>query len=115
MQLDKLTIKAQEAIQAAQETAQSRSHQQLDGEHLALALAEQEDGFVPQLLQKLGVSIGGFTADLDAELGRRAKVQGASQVYPSQDFQNSLNAATGEAKKLKDEFVSTEHLLLGLL
>jgi ATP-dependent Clp protease ATP-binding subunit ClpB len=47
MQLDKLTIKAQEAIQAAQETAQSRSHQQLDGEHLALALAEQDDGFVP--------------------------------------------------------------------
>ena len=115
MQLEKLTIKAQEAIQAAQETAQSRSHQQLDGEHLALALAEQDDGFVLQLLQKLGVSIGSFTADLDAELGRRAKVQGASQVYPSQDFQNSLNAATGEAKKLKDEFVSTEHLLLGLL
>ena len=114
MQLDKLTIKAQEAIQSAQKIAQSRSHQQMDGEHLALALAEQEDGFVPQLLQKLGVNLGGFTADLDADLARRAKVQGASQVYASQDFQNSLNAATGEAKKLKDEFVSTEHLLLGL-
>jgi ATP-dependent Clp protease ATP-binding subunit ClpB len=115
MNFDKWTIKAQEALQAAQNLAQERSHQQLDGEHLALALAEQEDGFVPQLLQKLGVKAGGFTADLDSELNRRAKVQGASQVYPSQDFQNVLNAAPKEAKALKDDFVSTEHLLLALL
>ena len=115
MNFDKWTIKAQEALQAAQNLAQERSHQQLDGEHLALALAEQEDGFVPQLLQKLGVKAGSFTADLDAELNRRAKVQGASQVYPSQDFQNVLNAAPKEAKSLKDDFVSTEHLLLALL
>ncbi len=115
MNFDKWTIKAQEALQTAQNLAQERSHQQLDGEHLALALAEQEDGFVPQLLQKLGVKAGGFTADLDAELNRRAKVQGASQVYPSQDFQNVLNAAPKEAKTLKDDFVSTEHLLLALL
>ena len=115
MNFDKWTIKAQEALQAAQNLAQERSHQQLDGEHLALALAEQEDGFVPQLLQKLGVKAGGFTADLDVELSRRAKVQGASQVYPSQDFQNVLNAAPREAKALKDDFVSTEHLLLALL
>ena len=115
MQLDKLTTKAQEALAAAQQLAQERSHQQFDSEHLALALAEQADGFVPQLLQKLGVNTGRFTADLDAELGRRPKVQGAAQVYASQDLQHALNAATGEAKKLKDEFVSTEHLFLGLL
>jgi ATP-dependent Clp protease ATP-binding subunit ClpB len=115
MNFDKWTIKAQEALQAAQTGAQDRSHQQLDGEHLALALAEQADGFVLQLLHKLGVKTGSFTADLDAELGRRAKVQGASQVYPSQDFQNVLNAAPKEAKTLKDDFVSTEHLLLALL
>jgi len=115
MNFDQWTIKAQEALQAAQTQAQERSHQQLDGEHLALALAEQEDGFVLQLLQKLGVKAGSFTADLDAELNRRAKVLGASQVYPSQDFQNVLNAAPKEAKTLKDDFVSTEHLLLALL
>ncbi len=115
MNFDQWTIKAQEALQAAQNQAQERSHQQLDGEHLALALAEQEDGFVPQLLQKLGVKAGSFTADLDAELSRRAKVQGASQIYPSQDFQNVLNTAPKEAKTLKDDFVSTEHLLLALL
>ncbi len=115
MNLDKWTIKAQEALQAAQQLALDRSHQQLDGEHLALALAEQEDGFVLQLLQKLGVKAGSFTADLDVELNRRAKVQGTSQVYPSQDFQNVLNAAPKEAKSLKDDFVSTEHLLLALL
>ncbi len=115
MNLDKLTIKAQEALQSAQQLAQERSHQQLDGEHLALALLEQEDGFVPQVLQKLGVPSGRVTAELDAELGRRARTQGASQVYPSQDLQNALTAAAAEARKLKDEYVSTEHLLLGLL
>ncbi|MEI6357747.1 MAG: Clp protease N-terminal domain-containing protein, partial [Verrucomicrobiota bacterium] len=115
MQTDKFTIKAQEALQAAQELAQSRSHQQLDGEHLALALAQQQDGFAPQLLLKLGVKLDGFTAGLEAELGRRVKVQGSAQTYPSQDLQNSLAAAAAEAKKLKDEFVSTEHLLLGLI
>ncbi len=115
MQLDKMTVKAQEAIQAAQQLAQERSHQALDGEHLALVLAEQEDSLIPQLLQKLGVKTGPFTAAIDAELGRRAKVAGASQVYPTQDFQNVLGAAQKEAKKLKDEFLSTEHLFLGLL
>src|SRR5262245_15498562 len=115
MNLEKLTIKAQEALQGAQQQAQDRSHQQLDGEHLALALAEQEDGLVPQLLPKLGINAGRFTADLDADLNRRAKVQGAAQVYPSPEFQNVLTAAGKEATGLKDEFISTEHLLLGLL
>ncbi len=115
MQLDKWTIKAQEALQAAQQQAQQRSHQQLDSEHLALALVEQPDGFVPQLLQKLGVPTGRLTADLEAELTRRPKVQGASQVYPTQDLQNVLAEAPNVSGKLKDDFVSTEHLLLALI
>jgi ATP-dependent Clp protease ATP-binding subunit ClpB len=115
MTLDKLTLKAQEAVQAAQTAAQERSHGQFDSEHLALALAQQAEGFVPQLLQKLGVNVGLFTADLEAELGRRPKVQGAVQIGASSDLQAALNAATAEAKKLKDEFVSTEHLFLGLV
>ena len=115
MQLDKLTQKAQEALAAAQDLARSRNHQQFDSEHLALALAEQEGGVVPQVLPLAGVAVGRFTADLEAELGRRPKVQGASDVIPSRDLQAALTAATGEAKALKDDFVSTEHLLLGLL
>ena len=115
MNLEKWTIKAQEALQGAQNQAQERGHQQIDSEHLLLALSEQEDGFVPQLLQKLGVNLGRFTADLETELNRRPKVQGASQTYPTQDFQNVLAASPKEAKALHDEFISTEHILLALL
>ncbi|MBI3882255.1 MAG: AAA family ATPase, partial [Verrucomicrobia bacterium] len=115
MNLDKLTTKAQEAIAKAQEIAQELSHQSLDGEHLALALAQQDDSLTPQLLQKLGVKLPGFLDDLQNELSRRPKVSGASQLYPTQDFQNTIAAAQKEAKALKDDFVSTEHLLLGLL
>ena len=102
-----MTVKAQEAIQAAQDWALERSHQALDGEHLALVLTEQEDSLIPQLLQKLGVQTGSFTAAIEAELARRAKMAGATQVYPTQDFQNVFAAAQKEAKKLKDEFLST--------
>ncbi len=115
MQPERLTIKAQEAIQAAQQLAQERSHQQVDVEHLALALIEQEESLIPQLLQRIGVPAGSIAADLEAELGRRAKVQGATQTYPSAEFQAALAAAEAEAKKLRDDFVSTEHLFLGLL
>ncbi len=115
MQLDKWTLKAQEALQSAQALAQERTHQQLDSEHLLLALALQPEGFVPQLLQKLGVNAAKLTADLEAELSRRPKVQGSNSVYPSQDLQNTLTAVPAEAAKLKDEYVSTEHLLLALI
>ena len=93
MQMDRLTIKAQEALQAAQQAAQERSHQQLDSEHLALALVQQPDSLIPQLLQRLGVALPQFTAEVAAELDRRAKVQGATQVYPTQELQNTLAAA----------------------
>ncbi|MBI5774455.1 MAG: ATP-dependent chaperone ClpB [Verrucomicrobia bacterium] len=115
MNMEKFTLKAQEAIAKSQEIAQELSHQALDGEHLALALAQQDDSLTPQLLQKLGVKLPAFLGELQNELGRRAKVSGAAQVYPAQDFQNALAAAQKEAKSLKDDFVSTEHLLLGLL
>jgi len=115
MNLEKFTIKAQEALAAAQELAQEQSHQQLDAEHLGLALIRQEESLVPQVLQKLGVAKGRLEDELTAELGRRARVQGGGQVYPTQELQAVLTAAMGEAKKLKDDYVSTEHLLLALL
>src|SRR5262245_30279312 len=115
MQPDRFTIKAQEALQSAQQLAQDRSHQQLDVEHLALALVQQADSLIPQLLQRLGVPAAQISADLEAELERRATVQGASQVYPTSEFQGALTAAEAEARKLRDDFVSTEHLFLGLI
>src|SRR6187401_60473 len=115
MQPDRFTIKAQEAVQAAQQLAQERSHQQLDAEHLATALIRQEDSLIPQLLQRLGVPLQPLTTDLEEELGRRAKVQGSAQVYPTSEFQAVLAGAEAEARKLHDDFVSTEHLFLALL
>jgi ATP-dependent Clp protease ATP-binding subunit ClpB len=115
MQPDRFTIKAQEAVQAAQQLAQDRSHQQLDAEHLALALIRQEDSLIPQLLQRIGAPLQPLTSALEAELGRRAKVQGATQVYPTSEFQAVLAGAETEARKLHDDFVSTEHLFLALL
>jgi ATP-dependent Clp protease ATP-binding subunit ClpB len=117
MQMERLTLKAQAALQAAQQIAQQRSHQELDGEHLLLALAEQTESLIPPLLQKLGVAIPQLTADLDKELSRRVKVQGTSSadLFLSPNLKKSLDAAEAEAAKLKDEYTSTEHLLLGLL
>ena len=117
MRLDKLTTKSQEALQAAQELAHQHSQQQVDGEHLALALAQQQDGIIPTLLQRTGVDLAKFQADLATEIGRLAKVQGTSSadLYLSPDLKLAMDAAQAEATSLGDEFISTEHLLLGLL
>ena len=117
MRLDKLTTKSQEALQAAQELAHQHSQQQVDGEHLALALAQQQDGIIPTLLQRTGMDLAKFQADLATEIGRLAKVQGTSSadLYLSPDLKQAMDAAQAEATSLGDEFISTEHLLLGLL
>ncbi|HKQ38410.1 MAG TPA: Clp protease N-terminal domain-containing protein, partial [Verrucomicrobiae bacterium] len=117
MQTDKFTIKAQEALQAAQAVAQRFSHQEIDGEHLLLALLDQREGLITPLLQKLGVRPETLAGEIDDELDRRPKVQGTTSmdVYLGRDLKAVLDAAQGEAGKLKDEFTSTEHLLLGLM
>jgi ATP-dependent Clp protease ATP-binding subunit ClpB len=117
MQPDKLTMKSQEALQAAQNLAHEHSHQELSSEHLLRALLQQEDSLIPPLLQKLGVNLPKLTEDLDGELAKRVKVQGTSSrdIFPGQEFKRTLDAAEKEAGKLKDEYVSTEHLLLGLM
>ena len=78
-------------------------------------LSARRDSLIPDLLERIGVPIARLKPDLEAELGRRHKVQGGGDVYASSDLRKSLDAAQSEAKKLKDEYVSTEHLLLGLL
>ena len=117
MQLDKFTIKSQEALQTAQQIAHQHSHQEVDVEHLLLALVTQPETLIPALLQKLGISIPRLTSDLEAELGRRSKVQGTSSadVFLGRGLKKALDAAQVEATKLKDDYVSAEHLLLGML
>ena len=115
MQLDKLTLKSQEAMQEAQRIAREHSHQEMDGEHLLIALIGQAESLVPELLQKIGVPPAKLQPDLEKELARRHKIQGGNDPYAGRDLQKVLEAAQSEAGKLKDDYVSTEHLLLGLL
>jgi ATP-dependent Clp protease ATP-binding subunit ClpB len=115
MQLDKLTQKSQEAVQEAQRLAREHSHQEMDGEHLLLALLGQSESLVPELLARIGVPPAQLQPELEKELARRHKIQGGNEPYAGRDLQKALDAAQSEANKLKDDYVSTEHLLLGLL
>ncbi len=117
MQTDKMTQKTQEALQSAQLIAFEKSHQELDGEHLLLALIQQEDGLVNPLLQRLGVNLNALKTELNGTLSRRSKVTGTSSadVFISPRIKKSLDTAGAEAGRLKDEYISTEHLLLGLI
>jgi ATP-dependent Clp protease ATP-binding subunit ClpB len=115
MQPEKLTLKSQEALSEAQRLARESSHQEMDGEHLLLALLGQSESLVPELLQKIGVAPAKLQAELERDLSRRHKVEGGAEVYASPTLRKALDAAQSEATKLKDDYVSTEHLLLGLL
>ncbi len=115
MQPERFTTKAQAALQSAQHIAQEHSHQEIDGEHLLTALVQQEDGLVLPLLQKLGVAVPALSAELEQALQRRVKVQGAAEPFLGATLKKALDAAEAQAAKLKDDYVSTEHLLLGLL
>src|SRR5208282_1182221 len=115
MQPEKLTLKSQEALSEAQRLAREMSHQEMDGEHLLLALLGQSESLVPELLQKIGVAPAKLQSELERDLSRRHKVEGGTEVYASPTLSKALDAAQSEANKLKDDYVSTEHLLLGLL
>src|SRR3954463_1502719 len=109
MQLDRLTIKSQEALQEAQRIAQGYSQQQIDGEHLVLALIGQQDSLIPDLLEKIGVPPAKLQPDLESEISRRHKVQGGGEAFLSASVKKALDAAQSEATRLKDDYVSTEH------
>ena len=110
MRLDRLTIKAQEALADAQELAQRRSHQQLLPEHVLLALWDQPEGFAKPLLEKVGAA--SLRQGVEALLERVPAVSGEAQVYASPRLQRVLQLAEDDAKQLGDEYVSTEHLVL---
>ncbi len=116
MRFDKLTIKAQEAVQEAVHLAEQYRHPAVDSEHLMLALLQQEGGVVPAILQKLGVMPAVIRNGVEADLKRRPQASGASAVgaQMTQRLKVVFDTAFEEATRLKDEYVSTEHLLLGL-
>jgi ATP-dependent Clp protease ATP-binding subunit ClpB len=115
MRFDRFTIKAQEAIQEAQSVAGRNSNQIIEVEHLAVALLAQQDGIVPAVVEKLGVDADTIRKKMEQEMEKFAKVQGApSGTHLSPKLNDVFNSAWDEAQKLKDEYVSTEHLLMAI-
>ncbi|MEW6486564.1 MAG: ATP-dependent chaperone ClpB [Thermodesulfobacteriota bacterium] len=119
MDPNRLTQKSQEALAEAQKLALRRGNVEVDGEHLLLALVDQAEGLVPRLLQKLEVPLPDFRARLEQALDKRPSVSGpgveAGRVYVTQRLNRLLIQAEEEAKRLKDEYVSVEHLTLALV
>src|SRR5881396_2306891 len=116
IRFDKFTEKAQEAILGAQESVRSAQHAQMESEHLLLALLEQSDGIVPQVLAKVGVNVAALRGRVRAELDRLPKVSGppAEGLMIGPGLRQALETAQAEAQRLHDEYISTEHLLLGI-
>ena len=114
MRLDKLTIKAQEALAEAQNLAARMNHSELNVLHLLAALVMDKEGVVRPLLAKLGVDAQRIESVTQSELKRLPSVSGGAQLGAARDFQEVLAAAQAEADRLKDEYLSTEHLLLAL-
>ena len=118
MDLNRLTQKSQEAVAQAQAVATRLGHTEVDGEHLLLALLEQPDGLVPRLLTQLGTDVAALRADVQRDVERRPRVTGPGaapgQVYLTQRLARLLDTAEREAGRLKDEYVSVEHLVLAL-
>src|SRR5262245_43505243 len=115
MRLDKFTIKAQEALQEAQSLAEQHGNQELEPEHLLLTLISQEEGVVPPLLRKLGANLATMQGRVQERVDKLPKVSGAAGgVYISPRLKTLLDQAHKEAEQFKDEFVSTEHLLLAM-
>jgi ATP-dependent Clp protease ATP-binding subunit ClpB len=112
MRLDKLTVKAQEAVQAAQSLADQHGHQAIEPEHLLVALLQQREGVVGPVLAKLGARPDALQQALEAELAKLPTVRGGSGQYVSDRTRVLIERAQREAERLKDEYVSTEHLLV---
>jgi ATP-dependent Clp protease ATP-binding subunit ClpC len=116
MDLNRYTEKAQEALLQAQSLAGEYNHSQMEPEHLLLALLRQADGVVPQVVQKLGLTPQVLQRELEQELQSRPKVYGTStQVAIGLALQNALSRAEAQAQSMRDEYVSTEHLLMGII
>ncbi len=116
MQFDKFTVKAQEAIGQAQQLALQYDHQEIKSEHLLLALIHQREGIIPSVLNKLEIDIADLESFLEKKLKQLPNVSGGgANQYIGNELNTVFNKATQEAAKLKDEYISTEHLFLALI
>ena len=118
MDMNRLTQKSQDALHDAQTKALRYGHTEVDGEHLLAALLDQAEGLVPRLIVAIGSDPEELRSDIDSDLSRQPKVSGPGaapgQVFVTQRLAKLLDAAEREAGRLKDEYVSVEHLLLAL-
>ncbi len=119
MNMNQFTQKSLAAIQGAQDTALAHGNQQIEQPHLLLALVGDGEGFIPQLLTAMDMTVPSFEAAVGAEVDKLPKVSGSGResgkVYVSQDVDRALQGAGQEAQAMKDEYISVEHILLGLL
>src|SRR4051794_14177511 len=119
MDPNRLTQKTQEALHDAQTKALRFGHTEVDVEHLLLALIEQSDGLIPRLLERAGVDLPGLTAAVEQHLEGRPRVSGPGaapgEVFVSRTLGQVLDAAEREAERLKDEYVSVEHVALAMI
>jgi len=115
MRLDRFTIKAQEALHGAQEAARKLGHQEMDVEHALSALIKQTDGICAPIIRKLGADPEAVLRDLDEDLNARPQVRGGGDsIYLSKRMLKVIDEATAEADRLKDEYIASEHLLIGI-
>ncbi len=120
MNFNKLTQKCQEALQEASSIAKRLNHQAIDVEHLLFALCQQQDGLFPRLLKKMEIAPENFRDQLQATLDKRPKVTSSTdteqgKIYITQRINQIISAAEEEAKRLKDDYVSVEHLILAII
>ena len=113
MRLDRFTLRGQEAIQAAIEAAERNQNQQVEPEHVLVAMLDQPEGVVRPVLGKLGANLPVVLNDVQAAIGRFPKVQGGQQYF-SPRLSQIFTAAQKQAEAMKDEYISTEHLLLAI-
>ncbi|MCF2660927.1 ATP-dependent chaperone ClpB [Pseudoflavonifractor phocaeensis] len=119
MNMNQFTQKSLAAIQGAQSLAQEYGQQQIEQQHLLLALVSDPEGFIPQLLTAMGMTVPSFEAAVKAEVNKLPKVSGsgreADKIYVAQDVDRALKTAESTAQSMKDEYISVEHIFLGLL
>ena len=119
MNIEQMTQKTREALQAAQRIAVEYSNNAVEQEHLLAALAQQQDGLIPQLLQTLGIDANAFAQAALQKVEALPRVTGSGRdpekIYISNDLDRALNAAEQQAKQMKDEYISVEHVFLGVL
>jgi ATP-dependent Clp protease ATP-binding subunit ClpB len=115
MQIDKFTLKAQELLSLAQRIASENGHQSIDDIHMMSAMLQQKEGIIIPILKKLEIDVDDLSSKLSNAIARQPKVSGqTAQIYLSPELNNVFNSAFSEAEQLKDEYISTEHILISL-